>query len=55
MSERAEITLPYGCKIAFLVRQKDIFIIFGGEIIAKFIHNTENFYNFAIGNRRLYG
>ena len=38
----------------FLVFQTKIFLTFGCKIIAKFIHDTENLYNFVFGNHRLY-
>lgn len=49
----AQSTLAVAVTV-FLILKKKIFCTFGCKIIEKFIHNTENFYNFILGNHRLY-
>ncbi len=65
IGERAEVIAhKYGHYLAvaqpplavtvFSILKKKFFCTFRCKIIAKLFHNTENFYNFVLGNHRLY-
>ena len=45
--------LPIAVAVMVLpICNKEVFLTFGCKILAKLIHNTENFYNFVLGNYR---